>query len=139
MYLTLAHAGICTSYFPPASRRAVHGKNIVAQVPAKLLFKSETAVKLKMYELEKPLTFTDAEFRSLFQPYDPTPEFVKGFEMSSITEGDLRIAAERFNEHEGPTTLAIFGKCVMEAYMSCGNAKSCPITKYEAMKAAGHF
>ena len=123
------------SFFIPI-RRAVHGKNIVAQVPAKLLSKSETAVKLKMYDLEKPLTFTAAEFQTLFQPYEATPEFIADFETPSITEGDLRVAAGAFNEQEGATMLAMFGKCVMDAFMSCGNAKSCPITKYEAMKAA---
>ena len=121
------------SFFIP-SRRSVHGKNIVAQVPAKVLSKSADTVKLKMYDLEKPLTFTEAEFQSLFQPYEATPEFIADFETTSISEGDLRAAAG-LNEQEGATMLAMFGKCVMDAYMSCGNAKSCPIAKYEAMKA----
>ena len=117
-------------FFIP-SRRAVHGKNIVAQVPAKLLSNSGGTVKLKMYDLEKPLTFTETEFQALFQPYEATPEFIADFETTSITEGDLRTAAVQ----EDPTMLAMFGKCVMDAYMSCGNAKSCPIAKYEAIKA----
>lgn len=121
-------------FFIP-SRRAVHGKNIVAQVPAKLVSKSGDTVKLKMYDLEKPLTFTETEFQALFQPYEATPEFIVDFETTSITEGDLRVAAGPFNEQEGATMLAMFGKCVMDAYMSCGNAKSCPIAKYEAIKA----
>jgi len=114
----------------------VHGKNIIAQVPAKLLANTGATVKLKMYDLEKPLTFTDTEFRSLFQPYDPTPEFIVDFEYPSITERELRIAAGGFNEQDLQTMLLMFSKCVMDAYMSCGNAKSCPISKYESMKGA---
>jgi hypothetical protein len=123
------------TFFIPI-RRAVHGKNIIAQVPAKLLSNTAGTVKVKMYDLEKAITFTDAEFQSLFQPYDPTPEFVKDFEVCSITEGDLRSAGGRFGGDDEAVMWPMFSKCVMDAYMSCGNAKSCPITKYTALKAA---
>jgi hypothetical protein len=124
-----------STFFIPI-RRSVHGKNIIAQVPAKLLSNAAGTVKVKMYDLEKAITFTDAEFQSLFQPYDPTPEFVKDFETPSITEGDLRSAGGRFGGDDEAVMWPMFGKCVMDAYMSCGNAKSCPITKYTALKAA---
>lgn len=124
-----------STFFIPI-RRAVHGKNIIAQVPAKLLSNTAGTMKVKMYDLEKPLSFTDAEFQALFQPYDPTPEFIADFETPSITEGDLRSAAGRFDGDHEAVMWPMFGKCVMDAYMSCGNAKSCPITKYTALKAA---
>ena len=124
-----------STFFIPI-RRAVHGKNIIAQVPAKLLSNTAGTMKVKMYDLEKPLSFTDAEFQALFQPYDPTPEFIADFESPSITEGDLRSAAGRLDGDHEAVMWPMFGKCVMDAYMSCGNAKSCPITKYTALKAA---
>jgi len=122
-----------SAFFIPI-RRTVHGKNIIAQVPAKLLSNSAGTVILKMYDLEKPLTLTDTEFQSLFQPYDASAEFIADFETQSITEGDLRSAAGRFRQEDEAVMWPMFGKCVMDAYMSCGNAKSCPITKYTSIK-----
>lgn len=112
------------------SKRFVRGKCIVAQVPGKVLSDDGANVKVKMYDLEKALTFTSDEFPTLFRPWVPREDIVADFNAPSISVGDLRIAGGSFVEAAEKVMWPMFDKCVMDAYMSCGNAKSCPITKY---------
>lgn len=123
------------AFFIPI-RRTVHGKNIIAQVPAKVILNSGGNIKVKMYDLEKPLTFTESQFHQLFQPYEPHADFIADFHLTSITEGQLREAAGHFHQEHEAVMWPMFCKCIMDAYMSCGNAKSCPISKYNVIKTA---
>ena len=117
-------------------KRFVHGKNIVAQVPAKVLLNDGSTVKVKMYDLEKALVFTPPEFAQFFQPFTPSEELVRDFDVVSFTEGGLRSAAGTLDESVKGTMEEMIGKCVMDSYKSCGNAKSCPIETYKRIAAA---
>ena len=117
-------------------KRFVHGKNIVAQVPAKVLLNDGSTVKVKMYDLEKALVFTPPEFAQFFQPFTPSEELVRDFDVVSFTEGGLRSAAGTLDESVKDTMEEMIGKCVMDSYKSCGNAKSCPIETYKRITAA---
>lgn len=119
-------------------KRFVHGKNIVAQVPAKVLLNDGLTVKVKMYDLEKALVFTPPEFAQFFQPFTPSEELVRDFDVVSFTEGGLRAAAGRLDESVKDTMEEMIGKCVMDSYKSCGNAKSCPIETYKRLTAAAN-
>jgi hypothetical protein len=112
-------------------KRFVHGKNIIAQVPAKVLLNDGLTVKVKMYDLEKPLTFTPPEFAQFFQPFNASEELLRDFDVISFTEGGLRAAAGALDESVKGTMEEMIGKCVMDSYKSCGNAKSCPIETYK--------
>ena len=92
--------------------------------------RDDTTVKVKMYDLEKAVSFSSEEFQTLFRPFEASAELVADFDAPSISEGDLRNAGGHFAEATEKVMWPMFGKCVMDAYMSCGNAKSCPITKY---------
>lgn len=117
-------------------KRFVHGKNIVAQVPAKVLLNDGLTVKVKMYDLEKALVFTPPEFAQFFQPFTPSEELVRDFDVVSFTEGGLRAAAGSLDESVKDTMEEMIGKCVMDSYKSCGNAKSCPIETYKRIVTA---
>ena len=122
-----------SDHFVIPVKRFVHGRNIVAQVPGKIVSKDGMSAKIKMYDLEKPLSFPIDVFTEMFRPYEASAELVADFEAASISEGDLREAGGHFAEATEKTMWAMFGKCTMDAYMSCGNAKSCPIEKYKSI------
>ena len=117
-------------------KRFVHGKNIVAQVPAKVLLNDGLTVKVKMYDLEKALVFTPPEFAQFFQPFTPSEELVRDFDVVSFTEGGLRAATGALDESVKGTMEEMIGKCAMDSYKSCGNAKSCPIETYKRLLTA---
>ena len=122
-----------SAHFVIPVKRFVHGRNIVAQVPGKIVSKDGLIAKVKMYDLEKPLSFPVDVFTQMFRPYEASAELVADFDAASISEGDLREAGGHMTEAAEKTMWAMFGKCSMDAYMSCGNAKSCPIEKYKTI------
>jgi len=123
----------------PTKRFVFRGKaqsTIVLTVPGKVLSNDGVNVKVQMYDLARPLTFPVAEFEKHFAPYEPSPELIADFDVAHISESAVMKAAGKFSEAQQPIMEKMFDKCRMDAYMSAGNTKNCPIDKYDTLMAA---
>ena len=127
-----------SKFVMPVKRFVFRGKaqsTIVLTVPGKVLSNDGVNVKVQMYDLFRPLTFPVADFEKHFAPYEPSPEVIADFDVAPISESAVMKAAGTFSEAHKPIMEKMFDKCHMDAYMSAGNTKNCPIDKYDRLMA----
>ena len=110
--------------------------NIVVRVPGKVLSNDGATVKVKMYDLSKPLTMTVAEFNERFESSAPSEEIIADFDVVPIPKSAIVKAAGAFPEPVATVMEKMFDKCHMDAYMAAGSAKNCPIGTYDKIMAA---